>query len=100
MSLADYLKHCEERLSNEYVRCNTYLDVSSRTALIRLVERTLLYKHSQLILERGFEPILNKVKSNLKKEREHSSELVLNLVRHLSEPIRRSSTHVRSPGES
>lgn len=44
----------QRRLSEEFERCQIYLDISSRKPLISCVERQLIEYHMSAILERGF----------------------------------------------
>uniref|UniRef100_A0A7N0ZRY4 Cullin-4 n=1 Tax=Kalanchoe fedtschenkoi TaxID=63787 RepID=A0A7N0ZRY4_KALFE len=50
----DYLKHVETRLSEEQERCLLYLDASTKTPLVTIVEKQLLERHIPAILDKGF----------------------------------------------
>lgn len=52
---AEYLSHCESRISQENQRCSSYLANQSRAPLVRAVEEELLARHTSAILEKGFE---------------------------------------------
>ena len=48
----------QRRLTEEYERCQNYLDASTRKPLIAAVEEQLLSKHMAAMLEKGFEPMM------------------------------------------
>lgn len=50
---ADFLLHAQTRLAEEQERVVHYLDHSTRTPLVRVVETELLAKHTQQLLEKG-----------------------------------------------
>lgn len=50
----DYMLHCERRLTEEFERCQHYLDPSTRKSLIQAVEKQLVSRHIATILEKGF----------------------------------------------
>ncbi|BDA50712.1 Cullin-4 [Coccomyxa sp. Obi] len=56
--VAEYLLHCERRLTEEYERCQHYLDASTRKPLISAVEAQLLERHMAAILEKGFNGLM------------------------------------------
>jgi len=54
----EYLLHCDTRFQEESERCAHYLDPATRKALISVVERELLERHTQAILEKGFAALM------------------------------------------
>ena len=48
----------QRRLTEEYERCQNYLDVSTRKPLISVVEEQLLSKHMAAMLEKGFDSMM------------------------------------------
>jgi len=54
-----YLKHVENRLSEEVNRVVLYLDRSTKAPLIQLVENCLLESHTVEILEKGFDSMMD-----------------------------------------
>ncbi|TIA90432.1 hypothetical protein E3P99_01575 [Wallemia hederae] len=50
-SVTDYLKKCEERLSEEEARVDVYLHASSRTRLISACEKALISDHIEIMKE-------------------------------------------------
>ena len=48
----------QRRLTEEYERCQNYLDASTRKPLIAAVEEQLLSKHMAAMLEKGFDPMM------------------------------------------
>lgn len=59
LSVPAYLLRCEIRLGEEFERCQTYLDSSTRKPLIQVVEKQLISRHIALILEKGFNSLLD-----------------------------------------
>ncbi|CAB4006658.1 Cullin-4A, partial [Paramuricea clavata] len=55
----EYLEHVQRRLQEENDRLLHYLDHSTRKQLITCVEKQLLGKHSQSILQKGFEKLMD-----------------------------------------
>ena len=53
-----YLVHVEKRLAEENSRVQHYLDPSSRKELIKVVERQLLEKHLDTIVDKGFNSLM------------------------------------------
>lgn len=54
-----YLQHCEQRLSEEYERCQVYLDASTRKPLMQVVERQLLSRFVAPLLEKGYRQLMD-----------------------------------------
>jgi len=50
--------HVEQRLAEENARVQHYLDVSTRKELIRVVERQLLERHLDSIVDKGFNTLM------------------------------------------
>eukprot|EP00976_Prorocentrum_cordatum_P068315 1179085-Prorocentrum_minimum.AAC.6 len=50
----EFLLHCDTRFAEESERCVHYLDTATRKPLIVVVERELLERHTQAVLEKGF----------------------------------------------
>ncbi len=48
----------QRRLTEEYERCQNYLDASTRKPLISVVEEQLLSKHMAAMLEKGFDAMM------------------------------------------
>ncbi|XP_046853784.1 cullin-4A-like [Xenia sp. Carnegie-2017] len=55
----EYLEHVRRRLQEENERLLYYLDHSTKKQLIPCVEKQLLGKHSQNILQKGFEKLMD-----------------------------------------
>ncbi|XP_028416649.1 cullin-4A-like [Dendronephthya gigantea] len=55
----EYLEHVQRRLQEENDRLLHYLDHSTRKPLITCVEKQLLGKHSQSVLQKGFEKLMD-----------------------------------------
>ena len=49
----------QRRLTEEYERCQNYLDASTRKPLISVVEEQLLSKHMAAMLEKGFDAMMS-----------------------------------------
>ena len=58
LEIAAYLQHCERRLSEEYARCDSYLEASSRAPLIAAVEQGLIEIHVGQLVGSGFDSLL------------------------------------------
>eukprot|EP00899_Mesostigma_viride_P022837 jgi/Mesvir1/3738/Mv15014-RA.1 len=54
----DYLRHVEGRLSEENDRCLNCLDASTRKVLVTAAERQLLQRHVAMILDKGFDMLM------------------------------------------
>ena len=54
-----YLAHVEQRLGEEARRVVHYLDQSSKSALVRVLEEEMITRHTQGILEHGFHMLLD-----------------------------------------
>jgi len=52
------LWNVQRRLTEEYERCQNYLDASTRKPLISAVEDQLLSKHMAAMLEKGFDSMM------------------------------------------
>lgn len=53
-----YLRHVEARLTEESDRCTHYLDQQTRRPLLAAVERELVERHLETVLERGFDDMV------------------------------------------
>lgn len=51
--------HEQKRLSEEYERCQNYLDGSTRKPLVAVIEKQLLEKHMADLLAKGFTSMLD-----------------------------------------
>lgn len=58
-SVPQFLQHVENRLHEENERVVHYLDTSTRKQLIAVVENKLLKPHVAVLLERGFEALMD-----------------------------------------
>ncbi|VDO94300.1 unnamed protein product [Soboliphyme baturini] len=58
-----YLAHVKKRLGEELERVYQYLDYSTRKALISCVEHEMIAKHVDVILEKGFEMLMDEGRS-------------------------------------
>jgi len=58
LSVPQYLRHAERRLSEEQERLVHYLDSSSKWQLIRCVEKQLLAQHLSTVLAKGLDQLL------------------------------------------
>eukprot|EP00871_Galdieria_phlegrea_P005046 jgi/Galph1/5542/GphlegSOOS_G4136.1 len=54
-----YLKHVENRLSEEVNRVVSYLDRSTKSSLVQVTEKCLLEEHTTEILDKGFRSMMN-----------------------------------------
>ena len=55
---ATYLLHVEKRLSDEGQRVLHYLDQSTKTPLVHILEEQLIAAHTQSVLDKGFHSLL------------------------------------------
>lgn len=55
----EYLRHVERRFKEEEDRVLHYIDVTSRSKLIEILERELVGSHLPLILQRGFSSLMD-----------------------------------------
>lgn len=62
MNVPTYLQHVERRLNEEWERLLHYLDPSTKKNLIQCVEKELLGEHTNAILQKGLESMLNENK--------------------------------------
>lgn len=62
MEVPAYLIHAEKRLQEENSRCDTYLEPSTRKALVATVEEGLLRAHLGALIERGFDSMISENK--------------------------------------
>ena len=58
MEIASYLRHAERRLHEESDRVLHYLDAGTKNALLQVAEKELVAAHIQVILERGFDKLM------------------------------------------
>ena len=61
-SLSDYLHHVTTRVQQEHDRLSSYLDPSSTTSLISLVESRLIAAHTSPMIQLGFNQLCSKSK--------------------------------------
>mmetsp|Transcript_22578 Transcript_22578/g.27227 ORF Transcript_22578/g.27227 Transcript_22578/m.27227 type:complete len:742 (+) Transcript_22578:315-2540(+) len=57
--VSQYLQHVDKRLHEENERCSTYLDPSTRKPLIQAIEKQLLDRHTQTIIEKGYDALMD-----------------------------------------
>eukprot|EP01023_Acetabularia_acetabulum_P049241 TRINITY_DN5249_c0_g1_i7.p1 TRINITY_DN5249_c0_g1~~TRINITY_DN5249_c0_g1_i7.p1 ORF type:complete len:627 (+),score=66.81 TRINITY_DN5249_c0_g1_i7:256-1881(+) len=62
MNVSDFLRHAENRLKQESVRCEQYLEESTKRKLVIVVEQESLQKHMDNLLEKGFAEMMNDVR--------------------------------------
>ncbi len=65
-------------LNDEHIRCCTYLDRKTQRYLSIAIEQQMINKHSQFILEKGFNNMCNNMKIN---DLRHLYKLFLNVNR-------------------
>ncbi|KAG0046419.1 Cullin-4B, partial [Gryganskiella cystojenkinii] len=58
LTVPEYLRHCQRRLSEETSRFEGYLEKSTRRNLVAAVESELLERWSDYILQNGFEGVM------------------------------------------
>ncbi|KAJ3142484.1 Cullin-4A [Physocladia obscura] len=60
-AVASYLEHVERRIGEERLRCGAatgYLNAATRKGLVKIVEKILIEKHISLLLQRGFDNLI------------------------------------------
>eukprot|EP01125_Pyxidicula_operculata_P003515 TRINITY_DN1448_c0_g1_i1.p1 TRINITY_DN1448_c0_g1~~TRINITY_DN1448_c0_g1_i1.p1 ORF type:complete len:802 (+),score=176.26 TRINITY_DN1448_c0_g1_i1:100-2505(+) len=57
--VSDFLKHFESRIEEESQRALTYLDITTRKALIHTVETVAIATHVQSLAEKGFDILMD-----------------------------------------
>lgn len=57
-TVREYLRHVSERLNWEGQRANVYLITSTRSRLTLVLEKELIAKHAEVILEKGFDDLM------------------------------------------
>eukprot|EP01025_Chloroclados_australasicus_P025868 TRINITY_DN25752_c0_g1_i2.p1 TRINITY_DN25752_c0_g1~~TRINITY_DN25752_c0_g1_i2.p1 ORF type:complete len:745 (-),score=82.84 TRINITY_DN25752_c0_g1_i2:248-2482(-) len=62
MNVSDFLRHVENRLKQESMRCEQYLEETTKRKLIAVVEQELLAKHMDHLLEKGFAQMMTDVR--------------------------------------
>uniref|UniRef100_A0A7S2RUN5 Cullin-4 n=1 Tax=Mucochytrium quahogii TaxID=96639 RepID=A0A7S2RUN5_9STRA len=55
----DYLLHVEQRLKEEKKRVTQYLDPQTRSQLVKVCEKELILTHVSILLEKGFETLMD-----------------------------------------
>lgn len=55
---ADFLSHAEGRIAGAVEMVNSYLDISTKSALLNTIESTLLNPHVTTLIEKGLCPLL------------------------------------------
>eukprot|EP01026_Neomeris_dumetosa_P068944 TRINITY_DN6783_c0_g1_i5.p1 TRINITY_DN6783_c0_g1~~TRINITY_DN6783_c0_g1_i5.p1 ORF type:complete len:481 (+),score=56.27 TRINITY_DN6783_c0_g1_i5:37-1443(+) len=62
MNVSDFLRHSETRLKQEALRCEQYLEESTKRKIVIVVEQELLQKHMDYLLEKGFAEMMNDIR--------------------------------------
>ncbi|CAF3396164.1 unnamed protein product [Rotaria sp. Silwood1] len=59
LELSQYLSHVENRLNEEQLRVNNYIDQSTKVQLIHIVENNLITNHIKQMLSKNFDTLID-----------------------------------------